>query len=101
MPFFLPEFVNTYPMIDIRLSQAFSDILAESVLTEAVEFAVVLEPPKHEGIEITKLSEGSMVLSKRSFETSKAAVFSLFSSYGNAVAPLIWPFPKLSALRMS
>ena len=62
MPFFLPEFVNTYPMIDIRLSQAFSDILAESVLTEAVEFAVVLEPPKHEGIEITKLSEGSMVL---------------------------------------
>ena len=62
MPSFLPAFVDTYPMIDIRLIQAFSDILAESVLAQEVDFAVVLEPPKHEGIEITKLAECSMVL---------------------------------------
>ena len=62
MPSFLPAFADTYPMIDIRLIQGFSDMLAESVLTDAVEFAVVLEPPKHEGIEITKLWEDSMVL---------------------------------------
>jgi LysR family transcriptional regulator, nitrogen assimilation regulatory protein len=62
MPIFLPKFVETYPMIDIRIVQGFSDMLAESVLNETVEFAFVLEPPKHEGIEITKLSEGSMVL---------------------------------------
>lgn len=62
MPSFLPAFVETYPMIDIRLIQGFSDMLAESVLARTVEFAVVLEPPKHEGIEITKLSEGKMVL---------------------------------------
>jgi LysR family transcriptional regulator, nitrogen assimilation regulatory protein len=62
MPSFLPAFVDTYPMIDIRLIQAFSDGLAEAVLAETVEFAVVLEPPKHEGIEITKLSEATMVL---------------------------------------
>ena len=62
MPSFLPAFVDTYSMIDIRLIQGFSDMLAESVLAGAVEFAIVLEPPKHEGIEITKLSEDSMVL---------------------------------------
>ncbi|MBZ0134144.1 MAG: LysR family transcriptional regulator [Rhodocyclaceae bacterium] len=62
MPIFLPTFVETYPMIDIRIVQGFSDMLAESVISETVDFAFVLEPPKHEGIEITKLAEGSMVL---------------------------------------
>lgn len=62
LPPFLPAFIETYPMIDIRLIQGFSDALAESVRDQAVEFAVVLEPPKHEGIEITKLCEGRMVL---------------------------------------
>lgn len=62
MPSFLPAFVETYPMIDIRLVQGFSDTLAEAVLAQTVEFAVVLEAPKHEGIEITKVSEGKMVL---------------------------------------
>ena len=62
MPSFLPAFIDTYPMIEVRLIQGFSDMLAEAVLAQTVEFAVVLEPPKHEGIEITKLSEGKMVL---------------------------------------
>ena len=62
MPSFLPAFIDTYPMIDMRLIQGFSDALAAMVLAQEVELAVVLEPPKHEGIEITKLSEGSMVL---------------------------------------
>lgn len=62
LPSFLPKFTNTYPMIDIRVIQGFSDTLAESVLAQAVEFAVILEPPKHEGIEITKFSEDRMVL---------------------------------------
>ncbi|MDE2228362.1 MAG: LysR family transcriptional regulator [Alphaproteobacteria bacterium] len=58
----LPQFVDTYPMVDIRVLQGFSDTLAESVLAQAIDFAVVLKPPTHEGIEITKLSKGSMVL---------------------------------------
>ena len=62
MPSFLPAFVDTYPMINIRLIQGLSDNLAELVLAEAVEFAVVMDPPKREGIEITKLLEDSMVL---------------------------------------
>jgi LysR family transcriptional regulator, nitrogen assimilation regulatory protein len=62
LPSFLPKFVDTYPMIDIRLIQGFSDTLADAVLAQTVEFAVVLEPPKHEGIEITKFADDSMVL---------------------------------------
>jgi DNA-binding transcriptional LysR family regulator len=62
LPSFLPAFIDTYPMIEVRLIQGFSDALAASVLDKSVEFAVVLEPPKHDGIEITKLSEGKMVL---------------------------------------
>ena len=59
---FLPRFTDTYPMIDIRVIQGFSDTLAEAVIAQEVEFAVVLEPPKHEGIEITRFAEDSMVL---------------------------------------
>lgn len=62
IPSFLPAFIETYPMIENRLIQGFSDVLAELVLAKEIECAVVLEPPKHEGIEITKLSEGNMVL---------------------------------------
>ena len=59
---FLPQFVATYPMVDIKLIQGFSDPLARAVLDQEVDFAVVLEPPKHEGIEITKLADDTMVL---------------------------------------
>jgi LysR family nitrogen assimilation transcriptional regulator len=62
LPAFLPKFVDAHPLIDIRVIQGFSDTLAESVLAQSIEFAVVLEPPKHEGIEITKFSDDRMVL---------------------------------------
>jgi len=62
LPSFLPEFVETYTMIDLRVIQGFSDILAEAVLSQTVEFAVVLEPPPHEGIEIEHFAAQRMVL---------------------------------------
>ncbi|MDH4191357.1 MAG: LysR family transcriptional regulator [Betaproteobacteria bacterium] len=62
LPSFLPRFTESYPMVEIRLIQGFSDTLAESVLTQDIEFAVVLEPPRHEGIEITKFADDRMVL---------------------------------------
>jgi len=62
LPSFLPEFVDTYTMIDLRVIQGFSDTLAEAVLAQTVEFAVVLEPPPHEGIEIEHFAAQSMVL---------------------------------------
>ena len=62
MPAFLPQFVESHPMIEITLIQGFSDPLARAVLNQEIDFAVVLEPPKHEGIEITRLADDTMVL---------------------------------------
>lgn len=62
LPIFLPSFVDTYPMIDIQIIQGFSDALAKSVVSQAVEFAIVLEPPKRDGIEISRFVEDHMVL---------------------------------------
>lgn len=62
LPSFLPEFVDTHPMIDLRVIQGFSDTLADAVLAQTVEFAVVLEPPRHEGIGIDRFAGGRMAL---------------------------------------
>lgn len=62
LPSFLPGFVDTYPMIDVRIIQGFSDTLAERVLAGEVDFAVVLGPPRHEGIDIAKFADCKMVL---------------------------------------
>jgi DNA-binding transcriptional LysR family regulator len=62
LPAFLPQFVESHPMIEITLIQGFSDPLARAVIEQDVDFAVVLEPPKHEGIEITRLADDTMVL---------------------------------------
>lgn len=62
LPAFLPGFVEAYPMVDIRVIQGFSDTLAQWVLAGEVDFAVVLGPPRHEGIDIVKFADGKMVL---------------------------------------
>jgi DNA-binding transcriptional LysR family regulator len=62
LPAFLPQFVESHPMVEITVIQGFSDPLARAVLEQEVDFAVVLEPPRHEGIEITKLADDRMVL---------------------------------------
>lgn len=62
LPGFLPGFLETYPMIDVRIIQGFSDTLAERVLEDEVDFAVVLSPPRHEGLDIAKFVDCPMVL---------------------------------------
>lgn len=62
LPSFLPFFVDAFPMIEVVIEQDFSDVLAQSVIDRSVEFAVVLEPPKHDGIEITKYIEDRLAL---------------------------------------
>lgn len=62
LPSFLPSFLSAYPLIDIRVIQGFSAPIARAVLDDVVDFGVVLEPPRNDGIEITRLSSGRMVL---------------------------------------
>lgn len=62
LPAFLPPLVESHPMIDVQIIQGFSDPLAKAVVAQEVDFAVVLEPPKHEAMEITRLCDDTMVL---------------------------------------
>ncbi len=62
LPAFLPEFVDAHPSIDVRVIQGFSDTLAQAVLDGEVDFAVVLNPLRHEGIDIGKFADCRMVL---------------------------------------
>jgi DNA-binding transcriptional LysR family regulator len=62
LPTFLPHFVESHPLVEITLIQGFSDPLARAVLDQEIDFAVVLQPPKHEGIEIAKIADDTMVL---------------------------------------
>jgi len=62
LPSFLPEFIDAHPTIDVRVIQGFSDTLAQAVLDGEVDFAIVLNPPRHEGIDIGKLADCRMVL---------------------------------------
>jgi LysR family transcriptional regulator, nitrogen assimilation regulatory protein len=62
LPSFLPEFVDAHPTIDVRVIQGFSDTLAQAVLDGEVDFAVILNPPRHEGLDISKFADCRMVL---------------------------------------
>ena len=62
LPSFLPAFVDAHPLFELRVIQGFSDTLANAVLAQAVDFAVVLEPLRHEGLEIERFAADNMAL---------------------------------------
>ncbi len=62
LPPLLPKFVNDYPHIKISLAEAYSGTLTDWVLSGELDFAVVIDPPTHEGLEIETMSREKMVL---------------------------------------
>jgi LysR family transcriptional regulator, nitrogen assimilation regulatory protein len=62
LPSFLPEFVEKYPAIDLRIMESFSGTLTDWLLAQELDLAVVVEPPPHEGLEMEKLAEGPAVV---------------------------------------
>ena len=62
LPSFLPEFVETHPAIDLRIAELFSGTLTDWLLAQEIDIAFVVEPPRHEGLEMEKLAEGPAVL---------------------------------------
>jgi LysR family nitrogen assimilation transcriptional regulator len=62
LPEFLPEFVENHPFVDIQLVESFSGILADWVFEDKIDFAVVVEPPRHTGMKVRKLADGLAVL---------------------------------------
>lgn len=62
LPTFLPPFVQAYPHINLQLVEGFSGTLLNWLLAQEIDFAVVVEPPQHEALEITSLGGGPAVL---------------------------------------
>lgn len=62
LPSFLPRLVEAYPYISLRLVEALSGTLTEGVLSQELDFAVVMDPPRHEGLEMTSILAETLVL---------------------------------------
>jgi DNA-binding transcriptional LysR family regulator len=62
LPSFLHEFIEKYPAIDLHITESFSGTLTDWVLAQEIDLAFVVEPPRHEGLELEKLAEGPAVL---------------------------------------
>jgi len=62
LPSFLPAFVEKHPAIDLQITESFSGTLTDWLLTQEIDLAFVVEPPRHEGLEMEKMTEGPAVL---------------------------------------
>ncbi|MGA3307026.1 MAG: LysR family transcriptional regulator [Xanthobacteraceae bacterium] len=62
LPSFLHEFVEKHPAIDLRITESFSGTLTSWLLAHEIDLAFVVEPPRHEGLEMEKLVEAPAVL---------------------------------------
>jgi LysR family transcriptional regulator, nitrogen assimilation regulatory protein len=62
LPSFLHDFVEKHPAIELRITESFSGTLTDWLLAQEIDLAFVVEPPRHEGLEMKKLAEGPAVL---------------------------------------
>lgn len=62
LPSFLHEFVEKHAAIELRIRESFSGTLTDWLLAQEIDLAFVVEPPRHEGLEMEKLADGPAVL---------------------------------------
>jgi len=62
LPPVLPDFLDAYPQIDLRIMQAYSETLVRWLLSGELDFALVIEPAVQDGLEITRFSREQMIL---------------------------------------
>jgi len=62
LPSFLPEFVEKHPAIELRLVESFSGTLTDWLLAQEIDLAFVVEPPRHEGLEMEEIAQMPAVL---------------------------------------
>lgn len=58
----LPPFAEDLPNVDIRVVEAFSGTLTDWVMSGELDFAVVTEPPRHDGLEMRVLSSEPLAM---------------------------------------
>lgn len=75
LPSFLPEFVEKNPAIELHIAESFSGTLTDWLLAQEIDLAFVVEPPRHDGLEMEKMAEGPAVLiSGRAFGLSSGPI---------------------------
>ncbi len=62
LPSFLRDFVEKHPAIDLHIRESFSGTLTDWLLAQEIDLAFVVEPPRHDGMEMEKLTDGPAVL---------------------------------------
>lgn len=58
----LPAFTEELPNVDVRVVEAFSGTLTNWVMSGELDFAVVTEPPRHDGLEMRVLSSEPLAM---------------------------------------
>lgn len=62
LPQVLPDYTERLPNVDIRVVEAFSGTLTDWVVSGELDFAIVTEPPSHEGLALRALSAEPLAL---------------------------------------
>lgn len=62
LPQVLPGYTERLPNVDIRVVEAFSGTLTDWVVSGELDFAIVTEPPSHEGLALRALSSEPLVV---------------------------------------
>jgi DNA-binding transcriptional LysR family regulator len=62
LPQVLPDYTERLPNVDIRVVEAFSGTLTDWVVSGELDFAIINEPPSHEGLQLRRLSAEPLVV---------------------------------------
>ena len=62
LPQVLPDYAENLPNVDIRVVEAFTGTLTDWVVSGELDFAIVTEPPNHEGLVLRALSAEPLAL---------------------------------------
>lgn len=62
LPQVLPGYTERLPNVDIRVVEAFSGTLTDWVVSGQLDFAIVTEPPNHDGLDLRALSSEPLLL---------------------------------------
>ncbi|MGB0572336.1 MAG: LysR family transcriptional regulator [Alphaproteobacteria bacterium] len=58
----LPAFIEALPNVELRVVEAFSGTLTDWVTSGELDFAIVTEPPRHDGLEMRVLSAEPLIM---------------------------------------
>ena len=62
LPLVLPDYTERLPNVDIRVVESYTGTLTDWVISGELDFAIVTEPPSHDGLDLRALSAEPLAL---------------------------------------